>query len=104
MTIWKRSLVAAVLLTVALIVYGAVRYYSPALIQHVVEQSLVQKAPDDIELSMIKQRLGMCLNAEPDKQSRLRRLLQISAYLEKVQHLTPEEWNELLTPDGSNTP
>ena len=104
MMIWKRSLVLSMLLTVALIVYSAVRYYSPALIQHVVEQALIQKAPDNIEVSMIQQRLAMCLKVEPDKQSRLRRLLQISAYLEKVQHLTTEEWNELLTPDGSNTP
>ena len=98
MTIRKRSLVLAVLLTAALIVFGTVRHYSPALIQHVVEQSLIQKAPGEVEAAMIRQQLEMCLNAEPDKQSRLRRLLQISAYLEKVQHLTPEEWNELLTP------
>lgn len=96
MSIQKRSLVVVVLLTLASASYGIARYYSPSLIYHVVEQSLIQKMPAEVSKSMVRERLQAHLAAVPDSNARIKRLLQISEYLEKVQHLTSEEWDGLL--------
>jgi hypothetical protein len=104
MTIQKRSLVLAAALALALAAYGVVRYHAPALIQHVVVQSLIQKAPAGVEESTVQRRLQTYLEAEPDGKTRLQKLLRLSAYLEKVQRLTHEEWDGLLTPEGAVLP
>ena len=98
MTIQKRALVLSALLALALVVYGAARHYSPALIHHVVEQSLIQKMPTGIDAPEARLRLDAVVNAEQGKEARIQRLLMISEYLEKIQRLTPEEWNQ---PDES---
>jgi hypothetical protein len=99
MTIRKRSIVMAALLIFALTSYGIARYYTPSLILHVVEQSIIQKAPPGIKAQMVHQRLHSLLSEMPDQNSRMERLLRISQYLEKIQHLTTEEWNGLF-PDA----
>ena len=81
------------LLALALIIYCAARYYSTELIRHVVEQSLIQKAPPGVDAPEVRRRLEELLRAEPDKKARAQRLLRISGYLEKVQRLTAEEWD-----------
>ena len=93
MTIQKRAVIMSVLLALALILYCVARYYSPNLIHHVVEQSLIQKAPPHVDPPMARRRLESLLRAEPDKKARLHRLLKISEYLEKIQRITPEEWD-----------
>ena len=82
-------------MALALIIYCAARYYSPDLIHHVVEQSLIQKAPPGVDAQMARQRLEALLQAEPDEKARIQRLLEISAYLEKIQRLTPKELEAL---------
>ena len=93
MTIQKRASILSALLALALILYCLAGYYSTDLIYHVVEQSLIQKAPPDVDAPTVRRRLEELLRAEPDKKSRVQRLLRISEYLEKIQRLTPEEWN-----------
>ena len=96
MTIQKRSMIVIGLGILALTSYGAAKYFSPALILHVVEQSLLQKAPLETDPSLIRKQLHSLLSAAPDQKTEMERLLYISAYLEKVQRLTPEELDELM--------
>jgi hypothetical protein len=97
MTIQKRAAVIAAFAILALIFYGASKYYSPKLVLHVVEQSLAQKAPPETDPIFVQERLRSFLSTVPDQKAQMERLLQISAYLEKVQRLTPRELDELLT-------
>jgi hypothetical protein len=99
MTIRKRSLVIASLFAVASVVYGVAKYYSPSLVLFVVEQSLLQKAPSGINPASIRERFHACIAAAHDRHSQMQKSLQISEYLEKVQHLSLEELDRLLTPD-----
>jgi len=96
MTIQKRAVVIAAFAILALIIYGAARYYSPKLVLHIVEQSLAQKAPPETDTIFVQERLHALLSATPDQNAQMEKLLQISAYLEKVQRLTPQELDELL--------
>lgn len=89
----------AVFLIFALTTYGIARYYAPSLILHVVEQSLIQKAPANIQTHLVHQRLQALLSEIPDQNARMERLLRLSQYLEKIQHLTAEEWDGLF-PDA----
>ena len=98
MTIHKRASILSALLALALLFYFAARYYSPDLIRHVVEQSFIQKAPPDVDPSEARRRFESILGADADKKARLQSLLKISEYLEKIQSITPEEWNN---PDES---
>ena len=100
MTIQKRSIIAGVVLAFVLFLYGAGRYYSPFLIQYVVEQSLIQKAPSGTTPVYIQKRLGALLSAAPNQKAKMQRLLRISEYLEKVQSLAPEDLDSLLAPDS----
>ena len=90
----------AVLLAFASIAYGTARHYSPVLIQYVVKQSLIQKAPPGVNAMMAQQRLQAHLSTAPNQSIRIQRLLHISSYLEKVQNLTSEEWNNLFSEEG----
>ena len=96
MIIQKRSVVVGSLFVIASVLYGAARYYSPSLVLYVVEQSLMQKAPSGINKSLLQERFRARVFSAPDKTSRMERLLEISTALEKVQHLTLEQLDELL--------
>lgn len=65
------------------------------MVLHVVEQSLIQKAPADVGAESIRRRLDELLRATPDEKARMRTLLRISQDLEKVQKLTRDEWTRL---------
>lgn len=96
----KRLMFAAALLVIASVLYGAGRFYSPSLIQYVVEQSLIQKAPAGRDPDDLKRRLRALVSSAPDQNARMKLLLQTSGYLEKVQSLTPEDLDRLLEPKG----
>lgn len=98
MVFHKRLTVAGILLVSAVLLYGAARHYSPSLVEFVVKQSIIQKAPDGTDPVYIKSRLHDLLGRIQDPEARLQRLLQISAYLEKTQSLTREQLEKLLTP------
>jgi hypothetical protein len=100
MSIKKRSIIMAALIAFALTSYGIARYYTPSLILYVVEQSLIQKAPSGIQARMVHKQLNTLLSEMPDQNARMEKLLRISQYLEKTQHLSAEEW-EGLFPDAS---
>jgi hypothetical protein len=99
-TIQKRSLIVGLLLAFALILYGAAKYYSPTLIFYVVEQSLIQKAPSGIDPARLHARLSELIAKDPDHMAQMRRLLHISQYLEKIQHLTLEDLDKILAPES----
>ncbi len=100
MTIRNRSLVFGSFIVVASVLYGAAKYYSPSLIFFVVEQSLIQKAPSGVDRTLLHERLRAQMLAVPDKNSQMQRLLQISEYVEKVQYLTLEQFDQLLPPQN----
>ena len=104
MTIRKRLIVIVSLLAIASVLYGAARYYSPALILFVVEQSLLQKAPSGIDPAVVHERFRARIAATQDRGSQIQKLIQISQYLEKLQYLTLEQFNALLSPDKLNIP
>jgi len=92
--------VLASLFAVASLLYVAARLYSPALVFYVVEQSLTQKAPAEISKAQIHERLHAHISAVPDQKTKMARLLRISEYLEKIQHLTTVQLDELLANKG----
>jgi hypothetical protein len=96
MTFKERSLIVGSLFVFASVLFGAARYYSPSLVRYVVEQSLVQKAPSGIDSTTLHERFRAYISSAPDSKSRMERLIRISGYLEKVQHLTLEQLNDLL--------
>jgi hypothetical protein len=104
MTIQKRSLVLGSLLVIAVIFYGAAKYYSPSLVFYVVEQSLLQKSPSGLNPNSLRARFHASISAVPDKNSKMERLLQISEYLEKVQRLSFAELNQLLAIEKPEKP
>jgi hypothetical protein len=101
MRIQKRSLTMLMLLAVASVFYGAARHYSPLMVEYVVEQTLIQKAPSGTNPESLNSRFHRHLSAAPNSQAkRMERLLRIAERLEKVQSLTPGELDNLL---GSGT-
>ena len=96
MTIRKRSLIMGVLLAVASVVYGAATHYSPFIVEYVVEQTLIQKAPSGTDPVLLSSRFRALLSAAPSDQVKMERLMRISGYLEKVQSLTPGELEDLV--------
>jgi hypothetical protein len=91
-----RLITVAVLLAFASALYGAGRHYSFYIIRYVVEQSLVQKAPAGTNPADIQKDLNTLLSSFPDQETKTRRLLQISEYVEKTQFLTSGDLNGLL--------
>jgi len=100
MAIRNRWIIAAVVLLLASVLYGAGQHYSPFLIQYVAEQSLMQKAPASTDPEHLQNRLRSTLAAIPDRDAKMRRLLRISEFLEKTQSLTPEDADKLLAPES----
>ncbi len=96
MTIRNRSAVMVALLVSASILYGMANYYSSSLVLYVVEQTLIQKAPEGSNPVLLRKRLHDLLASIPAKNEKMSRLLQISKQLEKVQSLRPADLNNLL--------
>jgi hypothetical protein len=81
---------------VSTVLYGSAKYYSPTIVFHVVEQTLVQKAPAGTDPVLARERLQAHLAAAPDQNAKMARLLRLSEKLEKIQSLTPAELDSLL--------
>ena len=96
-------MIVIALFALALILYGAARHYSSSLVRYVVEQSLAQKAPPGTDPAALHERLQALLSAAPDPNAQMQRLLRISQYVEKVQRLTPGEFEELLAVEKQET-
>jgi hypothetical protein len=81
-----------------LLVYGTGRHYSPWIVGYVVEEALVQKAPEGMSPTAARKRFEAVM-AATRTQDKMLKLLMLSNYLEKVQKLTPAELDELLPGD-----
>ena len=81
-----------------LVVYGIGRHYSPSIVGYVVEEALVQKAPEGMSPAAVRKRFEAVM-AGTRTQDKILKLLTLSNYLEKVQKLTPAELHELLPGD-----
>jgi hypothetical protein len=75
----------------ALVVGGMGRYYSPALMTYVVEQTLIEKSPPGTDQAMLRSRFEALVAASRSCEAKYKILLQLSQYLEKVQELTKPE-------------
>jgi hypothetical protein len=96
MDIKKRSIIIIMAFAFASILYGVAEYYSSSIILYVTEQSLVQKAPSGTDPVQLHERLSAHLSTVPDQKAKMRKLLRISEYLEKIQRLAPEDLDRLL--------
>jgi hypothetical protein len=92
----KRLTIALAMFILTLAVYGSIKLYAPALTFYVVEQTLIQKAPAGTDPALVHERLQFLLSAIPDSKARMEELFRISAYLEKMQILTPEQLEFLI--------
>lgn len=96
MTFKARSLVVAALAACFAAAYTAARLASPRIVAYVVEEALVEKAPSATERERLRARLRELTGGIGDPSERLRRLLALSAYLEKVQVADPAEVERVL--------
>jgi hypothetical protein len=83
-------------LTAALAVFGTAKFYAPALTIYVTEQTLIQKSPAGTNLENLDRRFHAYISSLPDTKTRLAAVMAISQYLEKIQHLAPQELDRLL--------
>ncbi len=102
MSIKERTFILAVLVAMTAGIYGLALHYSPLLVAYVVEETLVQKAPDHASRSEIERGLRAHLDSLPDGESRFQRVLAISQYLEKTQKLSQEELDRILHGGNGN--
>ena len=91
---WRIS-VLGVMAVLFLLVYGIGRYYSPRIVGYVVEEAVVQKAPEGMSPMIVRKRFETVMSVTR-VQDKMLKLLALSNYLEKVQKLTPAELIELL--------
>jgi hypothetical protein len=96
MTFRDRIWVMGAFVTVALAVFGTAKFYAPALMIYVTEQTLIQKSPAGTNLEDLHRRFHAYISSLPDTKTKLADVMAISQYLEKIQHLTPQELDHLL--------
>jgi hypothetical protein len=99
MTFRQRTLRLLCLGVVAGGAYAVTRIYSSILVTYVVEESLIQKAPDGADTGQIRARFQGLVHTIPDRGTRLRRLMEMSQVLEKVQRLDRDGVERLLSID-----
>jgi hypothetical protein len=99
-TFGRRVAVLGFLILFFLLIFGIARSYSYAIVAYVVEQALLQKAPEGTSTAQVQERFETALASTPEE-SKLLKLMALSSYLEKVQKLTPTELDRLLAPGGA---
>jgi hypothetical protein len=106
MTLRRRLLLLACLMLLALATYAAGRYYSTSLVVYVVEQTLIQKAPVDMDSTSIRKRYRAWLADAPNSEAKMQALLSLSRHIEGVQFLTSADLEMLLGKEkaGTQTP
>ena len=92
----QRIRILCLILVLGLISYVLARSCAPAIIEYVVEETLVQKAPHDVDPAVVRARLAAALAARADRDTKLEFLLDVARSLEKYQKLTPQEIDRLL--------
>ncbi len=99
-TFGRRVAVLSFLILSFLLIYGIAKSYSYDIVAYVVEQALLQKAPDVIAAAQVRKRFETALESTP-ADHKLLKLMALSSYLEKVQKLTPAELDRLLASGGA---
>ena len=92
----RRLTIVGVLALAAAVTYATARYYAPALMAYVVEQTLIEKAPPGTDVTELRDRFRATLAAEPSDSSKMQKIMRLSQYLEKVQQLTRPELDILM--------
>jgi len=92
----QRTLVLAGLAAIAAGAYSLALHYSPLIVYLVVEETLIQKAPDGIPGSEIERRLRSYLETATNGSSRLQKMIVLSHHLEKTQKLRKEDLERIL--------
>ena len=106
MPIRKRLGIAVILVLPALAAYILGRQYAPDVITFVVEHTLVEKSPPGTDSELVKSRFRNMIAGCATTETRMRTLLQLSQYMEKVQELSIPELESLLrgAPPGAARP
>jgi hypothetical protein len=96
MPIKKRFIIIMILMTMALVAYGLAKFYSPSLVYYVVEQTLLEKAPPGMNRNRLRHDFSVLISSAPDQNAKMEKLFRVSAYLEKIQKLTPVQLDEVM--------
>jgi len=96
MAIQKRLIIIGIVAGLFFVILLTAKSFSPQLIAHVVEHTLLEKAPEGTDLEQLAERFRDTLDRIPNEEARLRRLLIMAGRLEKVARWTPEELSDLL--------
>lgn len=96
MTMRKRSVVMVAMACLFLVLYATARMNSRALLEYVVERTLIQKSPAGSDPAEVSRRFRSLLDNSSDKRERTDLLFRISSELEKVQELSPRALEDLL--------
>lgn len=103
----KRILLVMILVSIAGLFYLMAKSYSLVLVNYVVCQSFLQKAPPGFPLQEIRTTFDLALTKSSGpaktKERYLQDLFRISQRLEKVQRLSDEEAQELLAAIRTHT-
>lgn len=91
----RRIRILCIILVLGVVSYALARSFAPAIIEYVVEETLVQKAPHGVDPAVVRTRLAAALAGRADGNARLESLLEVARSLEKYQRLTPQEFDRL---------
>ncbi len=94
----QRIAVLVFLILIYLVVVAISKHFSPAVVTYVVQEALIQKAPEGVSPAVVRERFEALLQAMPPEQ-KLIKMLDLSNYLEKVQKLTSAEMDQLMAGD-----
>jgi len=100
----RRLGIIGILLAFTLVAYAVANRYSATIVTHVVEQALIQKSPPGSDPTVVRQRFRAHMKTFPDDDSKLKRALGLSQYLEKLQRLSGEQFEALIGNESKPTP
>ena len=92
----RRLITVGIVAGIFLAILLTTRSFSPQLIAHVVEHTLLEKAPEGTDLQELAERFRNTLDRAPSEEEKLQRLLIMASRLEKVARWTPQDMSGLL--------
>jgi hypothetical protein len=96
MRLRRRLAVLLIFGTVGTSAYLVARRYSIDIVSYVVAQTLLQKAPPNMDRAELQRELAQYLASAQGRDERLQRLMDLAAQLEKVQRLDSYDIARLL--------
>jgi hypothetical protein len=98
----KRLVVLGLGAVLTLAIYEALGRHSPAIVAHVVEQTLLQKSPPGTDEAELRRRFRSLIDGLPPGSAQLEKLLALSQTLEKTQRLNSFELEQIIRKESGN--